>query len=90
MPKSTFGRSEGRLLKFWGMLLGKRFLIIFKARKNQPRIEKMRPKIEKRPPRHFFNQFFLDMKLIARALVGYSTLFLTWIAAISIIRFKNI
>mgnify|MGYP005723776597 CR=1 FL=1 len=35
MPKSTFGRSGGRLLRFWGMFLGKRFLIFFKARKNQ-------------------------------------------------------
>ena len=38
----------------------------------------------------FFNQYLLDLKLIFRAVVGYSTLFLTWIAALSIIRSRNV
>ena len=38
------------------MFLGRRFFIIFKARKNRPKIEKMLPKIEKRPPRRSQNQ----------------------------------
>ena len=58
-PKSTFGRSGVRLLRFWGMFLGKRFFIIFTARKNHPKIKKMQPKIEKRPPRHFLIKFLI-------------------------------
>ena len=51
MPKSTFWRSGGRLLRFWGMFFWKRFFIIFKARKNRTKIEKRRPQVEKKAPR---------------------------------------
>ena len=63
MPKSTFGRSGGRLLRFWGMFLGKRFFIIFKARKNHPKILKMQSKNKKNKPRHFFINFLIFHKM---------------------------
>ena len=63
MPKSTFGRSGGRLLRFWGMFLGKRFLIIFKARKNHPKKLKMQSKSKKIKPMHFFINFLIFHKM---------------------------
>ena len=63
MPKSTFGRSGDRLLRFWGMFLGKRFLIILKPRKNQPNILKMQSKNKKNKPRHFFINFLIFHKM---------------------------
>ena len=54
IPKSTFGRSGVRFLRFWGMFLGRSCLIIFEVCKNRPKKRKRSPrssesKVSQRP-----------------------------------------